>query len=64
MDMAEVTDGAITVDTGIIMAGVEVMATIMAGGTIAITGDLTAGLARCQSPARITRHKSVASKMG
>jgi len=41
MDMAEVTDGAITVDTGIITAGVAVMATIMAGGTIAITGDLT-----------------------
>ena len=37
--MAEVTDGAIAADAGIITAGAEVVATIMAGGTIAITGD-------------------------
>ena len=41
MVMAEVMDGAITADTGIITGGVEVMATTMVGGIIAITGDST-----------------------
>jgi hypothetical protein len=39
MVMAEVMDGAITVDAGIITGGVEVVATTMVGGIIAITGD-------------------------
>jgi len=38
MDMAEVMDGAITADAGIITGGVEVMATTMVGGIITITG--------------------------
>jgi hypothetical protein len=41
MDMAEVMAGAITADVGIITGGVEVMATTMVGGIIAITRDLT-----------------------
>ena len=34
-------DGAIAADAGIITGGVEVGATTMVGGIIAITGDLT-----------------------
>jgi hypothetical protein len=39
--MAVVMDGAIAADAGIITGGVEVGATTMVGGIIAITGDLT-----------------------
>ena len=39
--MAVVMVGAIAVAAGIITAGAEVVATIMAGGITAITGDLT-----------------------
>jgi hypothetical protein len=41
MDMAVVMDGAIAAAAGIITGGAEVVATIMVGGIIAITGDLT-----------------------
>jgi hypothetical protein len=41
MDMAVVVDGVIAVDAGIITGGAEVVATIMVGGIIAITDDLT-----------------------
>jgi hypothetical protein len=39
--MAVVMGGAIAADVGIIMAGAEVVDTTMAGGIIAIFGDLT-----------------------
>jgi hypothetical protein len=39
--MVVVMDGAIAADGGIITGGAEVVATIMVGGIIAITGDLT-----------------------
>ena len=39
MDMAAVMDGAIAADAGIITDGAAVVATIMAGGIIAISGD-------------------------
>jgi len=41
MDMAVVMDGVIAAAAGIITGGAEVVATIMVGGIIAITGDLT-----------------------
>jgi hypothetical protein len=41
MDMVTDMDGAITVDADITTAGAEVAATIMVGGIIAITGELT-----------------------
>jgi hypothetical protein len=41
MGTAEATDGAITADTVIITAGAAVTATIMGGGIIAITGEVT-----------------------
>jgi hypothetical protein len=41
MDMAVVMDGAIAAAAGTITDGDEVVATIMVGGIIAITGDLT-----------------------
>lgn len=41
MDMAVVMDGAIAAAAGIITGGAEVVATIMVGDIIAITGDLT-----------------------
>ena len=39
--MAVVMDGVIAAAAGIITGGAEVVATIMVGGIIAITGDLT-----------------------
>jgi hypothetical protein len=39
--MAVVMDGAIAAAAGIIAGGAEVVATIMVGGIIAITGDVT-----------------------